>query len=166
MINEYKHNKQPKDPKLCKMIRKTITVNRKHLGLEFEEVAHELGLSEGTLANKLKPSMDMSDLTLTEFVHFLELTGDYTALEHIANDLDLVLIAKKQNKSSSKDINNLVDAANIHNAEVFREIKFDMEDGIIDQDEQLRILAKIDTAQKANAALRDRVVNLEICEER
>lgn len=160
MINEYKFNKHPKDPKLCKMIRRTITLNRKELGLEFEDVAHELGLCEGTLKNKLKPSMDISDLTLTEFIHFLELTGSYEALEYIANEFDLVLIHKKEAHSTTADINLLVDIANMENSDVFRVVKESIEDNNITADEKQKILKEIEEAQKANAELKDRVLHL------
>ncbi|MCD6433749.1 MAG: hypothetical protein J7L21_06880 [Sulfurimonas sp.] len=164
-MNDYIHNKSPKDKKLCQLIRKTITINRKELGLEFDDVAFELGLSPGTLSNKLKPSMDHSDLTITEFIHFLELTGSYEALIYIATEFDLALIPKKQVEAKSSDISALVDKANIENSDVFREIKKAIEDGFIDEDEQKRILKEIDEAQTANAELKDSVSHLTIKEE-
>ncbi|PHQ88488.1 MAG: hypothetical protein COB42_08685, partial [Sulfurimonas sp.] len=71
MTNEYRFNKRPKDPKLCKLIHKTIVLNCRQLDLKIEDVAHELGLAKGTLENKLKPSSD-NDFTLSEFIHFME----------------------------------------------------------------------------------------------
>ena len=161
----YTHNKSPKDKKLCQIIRKTITLNRKELGLEFKDVAYELGLNEGTLSNKLKPSMTQNDLTLTEFIHFLELTGSFEALQHIANEFDLALIPKKQAEAKSSDMSALVDRANIENSDVFREIKKAIEDGFIDEEEQQKILKEIDEAQTANAELKDSVSHLTVKEE-
>ena len=160
MTNDHKINKQPKDPKLCKMIRKCITINRKELGLEFEDVAHELGLHEGTLANKLKPSMDHSDMTITEFMHFLELTGDYMALEYMAGEFDMVLVPKEQEKSSINDINILVDVANIENADVFRVVKKAMSDNELTEEEKEEILKEIEEAEKANARLKNKVLHI------
>ena len=160
MTNDYKYNKQPKDPKLCKMIRKCITINRKELGLEFEDVAHELGLHDGTLANKLKPSMDHSDMTLTEFMHFLELTGDYSALEYMAGEFDMILIPRIILPAKTSDINLLVDVANIENGDVFKMVKQYINDDEILDNEQVSILKKIEDAQKANAVLKDSVLHL------
>lgn len=159
-MNDYINNKASKDAKLSQLIRKTITVNRKEIGLEFEDVAHELGMQPGTLQNKLKPAMQTNDMSITEFVHFLELTGDYAALEYIANKFDCVLVHKKQAKATITDINIIVDTANIENADVFREVKQDMADGMISNEERTRILKEIDEAQVANAKLKDLVLHL------
>jgi len=160
MTNEYRYNKNPKDATLCRMIRRSITLNRKELGLEFEDVAHELGLSAGTLSNKLKPSMDTHDLGITEFIHFLELTGDFSSLEYIAGMFDKVLVDKCVEKSGVADINLLVDVANIENSDVFRVVKESIADGIIDEEERAKILKEIEEAQKANARLKDLVLHL------
>jgi len=165
-MRDYHYNKEPKDSKLCKMIRRSITLNRKQIGLEFEDVAHELGMSEGVLSNKLKPSMDHSDLTLTEFIHFLELTGDMSALEHIAEKFEMVVIPKKQERANVSDINLLVDIANMENSDVFRVVKESIADKVITQEEQEAILKEIEEAQKANAQLKDMVLHLAIQEEK
>jgi len=156
----YTFNKSPKDRTLCRVIRKTITTQKKNIGLSFAEVAEELGMSNGTLENKLKPAKHDNDLSITEFVHFLELTGDYAALEHIANEFDLVLVPKKDTKSSMGDINLVADLANIENADVFRVVKNAMQDGTISEDEKEEILKEIDEAQKANAILKDTILHL------
>jgi len=157
----YTHNKQPKDARLCKILRKAITLDRKRNGFDWEDIANELGLNGGTLENKLKPSYDNGDITLSEFMHFMEMSGDFTALEYIANKFDMVLIQKQQEETKTVDINLLVDMANITNNDVFREVKVDIEDGVIDKDERERILKAIDTAQKANAKLKDRILHLD-----
>jgi cyanate lyase len=154
------HNKRPKDAKLCTMIRAGITKSRKYLGLSFNEAANELGLTEGTLSNKLKPAKAENDMTLSEYIHFLELTGDLTSLEYIAGLFDMVLVPKSVEKASVADINLLVDMANIENSDVFRVVKEAMADGIIDEAEQKAILKEIEDAQKANARLKDMVLHL------
>lgn len=163
-MNDYIHNKQPKDPNLCKLIRKTITVNRKELGLEFEDVACELGLNQGTLSNKLKPSMATADLTLNEFIHFLELTGDYAALDYIADKFGMVLVPKNQAQTKVSDINLLVDMASIENNDVFRTVKMAIADDVITPEEKKAILKEINEAQKANAELKDLVLHTAISE--
>ena len=159
-MRDYMHNKRSKESKLCSMIRRSITLNRKELGLSFEDVANELGLSEGTLSNKLKPAKAENDMTLSEFIHFLELTGDLTALEYIAGLFDMVLVKKSVEKADVADINLLVDVANMENSDVFRVVKQSMADGIIDEEERALILKEIEEAQKANAKLKDLVLHL------
>lgn len=159
-MSDYTHNKVPKDRKLCQIIRKTISLQKRNLGYEFEDVANELGMSKGTLENKVKPAKDSNDLTLTEFIHLLELTGDYSALEHIASHFDMALIHKNIATAKIADINLLVDKANIENSDVFRVVKKAMEDGKIKDDEREDILKEIDEAQKANAELKDLVLHI------
>ncbi len=159
-MKEYTHNKRPKESKLCTMIRRSISLNRKELGLSFEDVANELGLSEGTLSNKLKPAKAENDMTLSEFIHFMELTNDFSSLEYIAGMFDKVLVDKCVEKSGVADINLLVDVANMENSDVFRVVKEAIADGIIDNDEIAKILKEIEEAQKANARLKDLVLHL------
>ncbi len=167
MIKQFLYNKQPKDPRLCKILRRAITLDRKRNGFEWEDIANELGLSSGTLENKLKPSYESSDITLSEFMHFMEMSGDYTALEYIANNFDKILISKQEPAAEVKtiDINLLVDMANIDNSEVFKEVKVDIEDKIIDKEEKKRILEAITKAQRSNAELRQRVLNINFDDE-
>lgn len=159
-MKDYIYNKSPKDAKLCQMIRKTITVNRKEIGLEFEDVAYELGMNPGTLQNKLKPAMPTNDMSVTEFIHFLELTGDYSALEYIARKFDMVLVSNKISHTNIKDINLLVDIANIENNDVFKAVKMAIADDTITVQEREAILSEIDEAQKANAELKDLILHI------
>jgi len=160
-MKDYSFNKQPKDPRLCKILRRAITLDRKRNGFDWEDIANELGLNGGTLENKLKPSYIYGDITLSEFMHFMEISADYLALEYIANKFDLVLVPKQCERAKVADINHLADEASMSNNLVFREVKIDIEDGIIDEDEKKRILKAIDEAQTANAILKDRILNLE-----
>ena len=139
-MKDHTHNKEPKDSKLCRLIRKTITINRKEIGLEFADVAFELGLQVGTLENKLKPSYANGDLTLTEFMHFLELTGDYEALRYIASKYDFTLVKNIQNRAECKDIHRLVDNLAIEGSEVFRTSKKAMDNGYLSEDENISIV--------------------------
>ena len=106
--------------------------------------------------------MTTNDITITEFIHFLELTGDYAALQYIASNFDLVLINKHQSHSNITNINVLTDCANIESADVFRVVKHALSDGVITNDEKISILKEIDEVDRANAELRDHVLNLMI----
>ncbi|MDD3467767.1 MAG: hypothetical protein PHE67_11525 [Campylobacterales bacterium] len=159
-MNDYVHNKNPKDPKLCQLIRKTITVNRKAIGLEFEDVAFELGLNKGTLENKLKPAMATSDMTITEFVHFLELTGDYAALAYMARQFGFILVEETKSHAINSNLSILVDTANMENADVFKAVKMAMSDGAITAEEKEMILKEIEEAQRANAQLKELVLSI------
>jgi|GEM_PF-2804231 len=161
-MSDYTQNKAPKDSGLCKVLKRAMNLDRKRQGYEWSDIAAELGLNGGTLENKLKPSMATSDLTVTELMHFIELSGDYSALEYIANKYDMVLITKKQATANISDINLLVDKANIENSDVFRVVKKAIEDGVIDELEQESILKEIDEAQTANAELKNLVLHTAI----
>jgi len=162
MRNEYIENKAPKDKTLYQKITRTISLDKKNSGLEYEDIANEIGLNAGTLKNKLKPSMITHDLNLSEYIHLLELTGDYSSLDYIASKLDMVLIPKKQANTNINDLNLLVDVASIENNDVFRTVKLAMADNKITESEKESILKEIDEAQKANAILKDRVLHTAI----
>lgn len=162
MQDSYTQNKRPKDMTLCQMIRRTINKSRKDLGFTWEDAAHELGMSGGTLDNKLKPAKHENDLTVSEFIHVLETTGDLAALEYINKIFDLVAVPKTVGVKSAKNITHLVDMAMIENNDVFSEAKKDLEDGVIDADEKTRILKELDEADTANANLRYMIKNLKV----
>ncbi|MBL4730769.1 MAG: phage regulatory CII family protein [Sulfurimonas sp.] len=142
MTNEYRFNKRPKDPKLCKLIHKTIVLNCRQLDLKLEDVAHELGLAKGTLENKLKPSSD-NDFTVSEFIHFMELIGNYDALQYLAGQFDLTLIENAKTKSSCCEINTLVDSLSIENSDVFKTAKAALQNGEISSIEKFNLQKEI-----------------------
>ena len=156
-MNDYIHNKQPKNPKLCKLIRKCITINRKEIGLELEDVAHELGMSKGTLENKLKPSMATNDLSITEFIHFLELTGDYSALKFIASEFDFTLVKNEDIKPTCREINTLVDNLSIESSDVFRVAKEALKDNKIDSIEREKLCKELDEVVTAALTLKKKI---------
>ncbi|WP_345993747.1 phage regulatory CII family protein [Sulfurimonas sp. HSL-1716] len=159
-MKDYAENKSPKDPKLCQLIRKAITVNRKAIGLEFDDVAEELGLQPGTLENKLKPSYANGDLTLTEFVHFLELTNDMGPLEYIASNFDMLLVRNDDVTPTVKKIGQLADKAMMESSDVFRSAKEALEDGNISEDEKERLLKELRESNTANFELEQQLKHL------
>lgn len=152
-------NKQPKDPSFLKVMRKTINKDRKLNGFDMEEEANELGLSCGTLEQKLKPSAPL-DFTVSETMHLFEMSGDFTPLEYIANKYGFNLVEKKLSIATVIELHALADNAMIENDDVFRAVKVSMKDGIIDEEEKQRILQEIDEAQKANAELKAHIENM------
>lgn len=165
MKNNYTYNKKPKIEKLCQAIRKMITLNRKGLGLSFKDVAHELGMSEGTLINKIKPSMHTNDLTLSEFIHLLELTGCYEPLEFIASEFDLILIPRVDGKVSIDDIEALTDSISMETSDVFRTIKQALSDDNLEDHEIDASLKELDEADAESAKLRQSLIAMKNREE-
>ena len=136
----YTYNKAPKNREILKAIRASITKDIRSNGLSLEEFAHEIGLSEGTLENKLKPSMHTSDITLAEFLHIIDITGDYKALELIAKRYGFVLAKAKTTQTKTDDIKTsvMLKTLNLESehgkfAKVLQEA---LEDGVIDDDER------------------------------
>lgn len=161
-MSDYTHNKAPKDSGLCKVIRRSINLDRKRQGFDWDDAAHELGMNGGTLENKLKPSMATSDMTVTELTHFMELSGDYAALEYLAKKFDMVLIPKKHESTKIADINVQVDLASMENNDVFRVVKVAIADDKLTPDEKENILKEIEEAEAANARLKDTVLSMAV----
>ena len=151
------YNKRPKDPKLCKLINKVIKRQRIEIDMTKEEIAHDLGLELGTLENKLKPSYPTGDLNLTEFIHFLELTGDYSALDYIAKEFDFTLIKNDDVKASCKEIHILIDNLSMEEGDVFRSAKEALRDGEISEDEKIKVSTEIDQVVKAALELKKKL---------
>jgi hypothetical protein len=127
---------------------------------KIDYVAQELGTTPGYLRKQIDPNQSDRPLSIDRILSITRLTGDKRILERIALEFDMVLIPRTQATSSINEINTLVDMANIENGDVFREIKLAIADGIVDKEEQKRILKEIDEAQIANAKLKDRVLHM------
>ena len=159
----YTFNKHPKDPKFCHIMRKAINKDRKLNGFSLEEEANELGLSKGTLDQKLKPSAD-NDITVSELMHFVEMSDDFSPLEYIASKYGFSLIERMKALITIDDLSHLADAAIMENNDVFRAVKVSLADGEIDEAERDRIFKEIEEAQHANAELKARLASLPINE--
>ncbi len=96
----------------------------------------------------------MSDLTINEFIHFLELTGDYSALEFIAKEFDFTLIKNDEVFPTCHEINILVDNLQLEGNEVFKVAKEALVDKKIDKFEKVDILKEIDEVVKAALELK------------
>jgi len=153
-MNEYTENKLPKIAELYRLITRTISLDKKKSGLNFEEFANEIGLCSGTLRNKLKPSDTIHDLTLMEFINILETTGDYSSLEFVASHFNKMLIDKRVSLRSAKRLHVLADDGMVDESDVFRSIKIALKDNIIDDNEKIEILKELDKADATNASIR------------
>ena len=131
---------------------------------KIEYVASKLGTTKGYLYASLDPKQIHKPLSIDRIMDITKLTGDNRIIEVIASEFDLITICKYKARSTTSDINVLVDKANIENSDVFREVKKAIEDGVIDKEEQMSILKEIEEAQKANAELKDLVLHIAIQE--
>ena len=150
----YTYNKMPKIQELCKLTRRAITKDIRRNGLSLEDFAHELGLSAGTLENKLKPASPY-DLTITEFIHILDITADYELLEFLAKRYGFILCKPEDEKPKVENPATFVTINTLDLGSVFGElekiVKEAIEDGVLDEEErndigevayQIRKLAK------------------------
>lgn len=132
---------------------------------KIDVVAAELGTTKNTLYRQLNPNDTLMPISIDRVIGITKLTGDMRILEAVARMFDMVVIPRKTAETDIKDINLLVDKANMENSDVFREVKQAIEDGVIDPEERKRILKEIDEAQTANAKLKDTVLHIAIRED-
>lgn len=155
-MKPYHQNKQPKDPRFLAAFRKSFNRDRLNNGFSIEESAHDLGMSRDTLDKKLKPSNDMNDITVTDWNHHLELSGEFSSLEYFAlkhgyelNKLNLSTTCK-----SIPEINTQADRAMIEFNEAWKEIKQSIEDGTLSEKEKIKTSSEIDESIKLLQQLR------------
>ena len=153
----YTYNKKQKDKELCKLISASITKDIRETGLDKEEFANSIGLSLGTLENKLKPSSP-NDFTITELIDIMDTTGDYRVLEYIAGLYGFVLSkATSEEKSFTDTITHIV-ISNFELEESLGDLAHTIKEAIkdekIDEDEAKEI-------KKKTAEVRKKAVNIE-----
>ena len=154
----YTFNKMPKIHELCKLIKKVIVKDTRDNGFTREEFANEIGLSEGTLENKLKPASPY-DLTLHEFIHILDLTGNYEPLEYIAKRYGFTLCRPDTEPQESNDPITIVMLKALGLEEVQGDlahtVKDAIQDGEIDEDEKRAIKDVAHKLRKLAAELQE-----------
>ncbi|AXX89323.1 hypothetical protein CKA55_07410 [Arcobacter suis] len=160
---DYVLNKQPKDPRFLAAFRKAFNKDRKSNNFTPEESANEMGLSHGTLEQKLKPSTE-NDITVTEWNHHLELTGDFSTLEYFALKHGFEL---KKLDINTKDIpinEVLEDADNAmqESNEAWGKIKSSLKDKKLSKKEKIESLREINEAVKSLQLLYFDVEHIEI----
>jgi len=151
-------NKRPKDPKLYSTINRTIHKDCKlnsHSKDEFTQAkadfAEEIGTKKGHLEQKLKPSVTTNDLNLSEYIHILEVTGDYSSLEYLCGMFDMSVTRKLDGISSVKELDTLTDTVMLESADVFRVSKEALADGKWTESEKERALKEIAEQEQALA---------------
>lgn len=97
-----------------------------------------------------------------EFIHILKITGDLNPLVYINNIFDLTAIPKVNTESTIKDINILVDNAQMNQNDVFYVAKKALEDGIIDAKERKDMILEIEKQQGATAKLLQQLKDLKV----
>lgn len=100
-------------------------------------------------------------LSIDRIIAITKLTNDKRIIEEINKEFNLITIPETSYKSTSRDLNILVDISNIENNDVFKIIKKAVEDEKITVSEKEEILKEIYEADKANAILKDGVLHIE-----
>ena len=139
----YTYNKAPKDRELLKAIRGVIVKDIRQNGLTMKDFAHEIGLSEGTLENKLKPAMATSDITISEFIHIMDITGNYYPLELIAKRYGFILSKPSVKKEEIDDLTVAVTIKTLGLEELHgllaKTVKEAVKDGVLNNNEKEQI---------------------------
>ncbi|WP_418180766.1 phage regulatory CII family protein [Aliarcobacter lanthieri] len=161
-MKDYLHNKQSKDSRFLAIFKKAFNKDRLRNGFTIDEAAQEMGISHGTLEQKLKPSAD-NDITVTEWNHHLELTGDFSTLEYFAFKHGFEL--KRMNISFiSKDeamINEQADKAMLEFNEAWAKVKNSLLDNQFDKKEKLETLREISEAMQELQQLKHDVLHIQ-----
>ena len=152
-MRAYTSNKAQKDSRFLTFFRKAFNKDRKLNGFSPEEAANELGISSGTLEQKLKPSAE-NDITVSEWSHHLDLTADFTTLEYFVQKHGFSLRNMNLDLDSDLDINVQADKAMIECNEAWKTVKESIEDKILTKEEKIKSDNDIDIAIKALQQLR------------
>ena len=159
----YLQNKQSKDSRFLTIFRKAFNKDRLRNAFSVDEAANEMGISYGTLEQKLKPSAE-NDITVTEWNHHLELTADFTTLEYFAmkHGFELKKIQLLSPLTSIKEINTQADKAMLEFNEAWAKVKESLEDQVFSKKEKIESLREIEEALRELQQLRNNIENVEI----
>ena len=148
-MKDYVFNRQTKDPRFLAAFRKSFNKDRIQNGFTYEESSNEMGLSHGTLEQKLKPSAE-NDITVTEWNHLLDLTGDFSTLEYFAlkHGFEIKKLDINNSISSSSEVGVQADKAMIEFNEAWAKVKNSLLDNKFDRKEKNETLKEISEAIK------------------
>lgn len=160
---DYIYNRQPKDPRFLSAFRKAFNKDRLRNSFTPEESANELGMTLNTFEQKLKPSAE-NDITVTEWNHHLDLTGDFSTLEYFATKHGFEL---KKLDVDAKNISISIVIEDADNAmqesnEAWGKIKSSLRDQKLNKKEKLESLREISEAIKALQQLQFDVEQMKI----
>lgn len=160
---DYIYNRQPKDPRFLAAFRKAFNKDRLRNSFTPEESANEMGLTIGTLEQKLKPSAE-NDITVTEWNHHLDLTGDFSTLEYFALKHGFELKSIDAYNQGITIVGVLEDADNAmqESNEAWGKIKSSLRDKKLSKKEKIEALREINEAVKALQLLYFDVEHMEI----
>lgn len=164
--HSHKGNKRQKEHGLLILIKDAIKNDCKRNDLEKEEFSNEIGLaSAASLENKLKKSKEDTDITVSELLHIMEITGDLKPLEYICQMFDQVMISTIPSEVTHESIHEKTDNLQIECSESFSTIKMALKDGKITDEEKDNMISELDDTLKVASELKDDVKKLKIDEE-
>jgi len=134
-------------------IQKTIKSYRDRMNKKIEYVAQELGVSVKYLRHQIDPNQPDRPLSIDRIIDIMNLTGDFSTLAVIADKFNMMAIPRVTAELKARDINKLLDDANVEASDVFREGKRDLDD--IE-----RITKELNESDAANARLRASLENI------
>lgn len=144
------NNKRAKDHGLLISIKKSIKADCKRNCIENEAFANEIGTTSGVLSNKLKMSNQINAISIEEFIHIMEITGDYSPLKYLASMFDFVITSTEpQSPGDVSNLSELADSMQIESNESFSEIKRAIKDGQITEEEKTNMLKEVDDSIEA-----------------
>lgn len=164
-MKDYVFNRQTKDPRFLAAFRKAFNKDRIQNGFSYEESSNEMGLSRGTLEQKLKPSAE-NDITVTEWNHHLDLTGDFSTLEYFAlkHGFELKKLDINNAIASSFEVGVQADRTMIEFNEAWAKVKNSLLDNKFDRKEKNETLREIAEAIKELQQLQHDVEYVEVQE--
>jgi hypothetical protein len=149
-MKEYLFNKRPKDARFLAVFRKSFNKERIVNGFTMEEASNELGMSQGTLEQKLKVGADFARLTYDEINHHMHNSLDLSVLEFIAREHNckLVPLYLDRSQKSEEQVNTQADKAMLEFNEAWAKVKNSLIDDKFDRKEKNETLRGISEAIK------------------
>lgn len=165
MAYKFGNTKRPKEHGLLIAIRKSMNANCQALGIPKEDFAKELGTTHGVLENKLKMSSLTNDVSLSEFIHIMEITGDLSPLEYLCTMFDQVMTSTEPVESPTHEsLHAQTDSLQIECSEAFATIKSSLKDDKFTQEEKQLMLRELEDVFKVGVELKDALEKVK-CEE-
>ena len=168
-MSEMRHskaaNKRQKEHGFCVLVNKVINEDVKRQPEDFTKssFAHEIGIaSEGSLSNKLKKGKTDTDITVTELMHIIELTGDLRPLEYLCHMFDQQMVTTLASDVSLESIHDKTDILQIECSEAFSTIKQSLKDDRVTEDEKSAMIAELNDTLQAAMELKGDVKNIQV----
>ncbi|OCL85305.1 hypothetical protein AAX26_01790 [Aliarcobacter thereius] len=135
-------NKRKKEHGLLVSTNRAIVNYCKKYNMSKTDFAISIGLaSEGSLLNKLKRSREDTDITISEFIHIIEITGEYEALRYLNEMFGFVMISTESDEFlAAEKLDQITDEAQIEANEFFAVTKKANFDKKISNDEKESML--------------------------